>query len=405
MALSKKERKTMRKKLLCAILCLCLCLSSIPAFAVSQAEIDALEQQREALEESEANIESQLEALESSKEAALDKKAALDEQCAILRQDILLLEEEIEIYRSLVADKKEAAEEAKKQEESHYELYLYRVRDMEEHSAWNYVNYIFKADSVSSFLSRLSDISDIMRFDEDLREEYIASRNKAEEVLGEYIALQEALIEKQETLLERESELEEKIEDSAKIISELEQDIESYTAYMESVEEEMAAVQKLIDEKAEELRRQQEAEEAAKNQWGWGGIPSSGYYSWPSYTSYITSPFGPRIHPIYGELKPHTGVDIGASYGSAVTAAAEGTVSIAVLDYGSVGYGTYVAIYHPNGTTTLYGHMSALTVTTGQQVSRGQVIGYVGSTGASNGPHIHFEIRVNGGCVDPMLYF
>ncbi len=395
----------MRKKILCAVLCICLCLTAFPALAVTQAEIDALEQQRDALKESEENIDEQLKALEDSLDAALERKAALDEQSAILRQDILLLEEEIAIYNSLVADKKEVAEEAKRQEESHYELYLSRVRDMEEHSKWNYVNYIFGADSISGFLSRLSDISDIMRFDGDLREEYIASREKAEAALLEYIALQGRLIEKQAELRERESALAEKIEASAKIISALEQDIESYNSYLEAVDAEMASVQKLIDEKAEELRKQQEAEEAAKNQWGWGGVPSTGYYSWPSYTSYITSPFGPRIHPIYGELKPHTGVDIGASYGSAITAAADGTVSIAVLDYGSTGYGTYVAIYHPNGTTTLYGHMSSLAVTTGQQVSRGQVIGYVGSTGASNGPHIHFEIRVNGGCVDPMLYF
>lgn len=395
----------MPQKLLCAILCFCLCLTSFPALAVTQAEIDALEEQRDALEENEANIDEQLKSLENSKEAALERKAALDEQSSILREDIVLLEQEIEIYNGLVADKKEAADEAKKQEESHYELYLSRVRDMEEYSKWNYVNYIFDADSISGFLSRLSDISDIMRFDEDLREDYISSREKAEAVLGEYIELQEALVEKEEELRERETELEEKIEASAKIISELELDIESYKSYLEAVDEEMASVQKLIDEKAEELRKQQEAEKAAKNQWGWGGVPTSGYYSWPSYTSYVTSFFGPRNHPIYGVLKPHTGVDIGASYGTAVTAAAEGTVSIAVLDYGTTGYGTYVAIYHPNGTTTLYGHMSALAVSTGQQVSRGQVIGYVGSTGASTGPHIHFEIRVNGGCVDPMLYF
>ncbi|MBO5976191.1 MAG: peptidoglycan DD-metalloendopeptidase family protein, partial [Oscillospiraceae bacterium] len=383
----------------------CFCLTAFPAFAVSQAEIDALEEQRDALKENEANINEQLQSLENSKESALERKTALDEQSAILRQDILLLEEEIELYNGLVADKKAAADEAKEQEEDHYELYLSRVRDMEEYSPWNYVNYILKSDSISSLLSRLSDISDIMRFDEDLREEYIASREKAEQVLAEYISLQEALIEKQSELRERERELEEKIEASARILLDLEQDIENYKSYLEAVDAEMASVQKLIDEKAEELRKQQAAEEAAKNQWGWGGMPSSGYYSWPSYTSYITSPFGPRIHPIYGQLKPHTGVDIGASYGTAVTAAADGIVSVAVLDFGSTGYGTYVAIYHPNGTTTLYGHMSALAVSTGQQVSRGQVIGYVGSTGASNGPHIHFEIRVNGGCVDPMQYF
>lgn len=395
----------MKKKLLCAALCLCLCMTAFPALAVTQSEIDELEQERKILEKNESNIDNQLRALEESRDEALKRKAALDEQSELLRQDIILLEREIEIYNNLVAEKKQAFDNAKELEEHHYELYLSRVRDMEEHSGWNYVNYILKADSISCLLSRISDISDIMRFDEDLREEYIASRNRAEEVLGEYIALQDSLIEKQEELRERESELEEKIEVSARAINELEQDIESYTSYLESVEEEMTRVQRLIDEKSEELRKQQEAEEAAKNQWGWGGVPSSGYYSWPSYTNYITSPFGPRVHPIYGQLKPHTGVDIGAAYGTPVTAAADGTVSIAVLDFSSVGYGTYVAIYHPNGTTTLYGHMSALAVTSGQQVRNGQVIGYVGSTGASNGPHIHFEIRVNGGCVDPMLYF
>ncbi len=194
----------MKKRLFCAIMSICLCLTAFPTFAVTQAEIDALEEQREALEENEANIDKQLKALEDSKDAALERKAALDEQSAILRQDILLLEEEIEIYDGLVADKKEAAEEAKRQEVSHYELYLSRVRDMEEHSKWNYVNYIFGADSIAGLLGRLSDIADIMRFDKDLREEYIASREKTEAALAEYIALQEMLIEKQTELRERE---------------------------------------------------------------------------------------------------------------------------------------------------------------------------------------------------------
>ena len=132
---------------------------------------------------------------------------------------------------------------------------------------------------------------------------------------------------------------------------------------------------------------------------------SSGYYAWPANTTYITSPFGYRVHPIYGTSRLHSGTDIGASYGSPVTAAAAGSVITAVLDYGTTGYGTYVAIYHDNGTTTLYGHMSSLAVSQGDYVSQGQVIGYVGSTGASTGPHLHFEVRINGSCVDPMQYF
>ncbi len=390
------------KTIFVLMLCFAISFMSLGVFAVSQAEIDALEKEREELEANGRNIQEQLEAFEDSREAMLEKKAALDEQCELLRQDILLINEQIEIYDRIIEEKKEEAEEAKAEEERHYELYRQRVRDMEEHSAWTYISYIFKADSISDLLGRFSDISDIMRYDECLREDYIAAHWRAVRALAEHLEAQEARNEKQAELRKQEVELEEKIQGSQMLIEEIENNIDNYYEYYETVESELVKVQKIIDEKAEELRKQQEA---AKNQTSTGTIVGSGYYAWPSYCTYITSPFGPRVHPIYGELKPHTGVDIGASYGTAITASASGTVSLAVVDYSSVGYGTYVAIYHPNGTTTLYAHMSSLAVSSGQQVAQGQVIGYVGSTGASNGPHIHFEIRQNGVCVNPMQYF
>ena len=122
------------------------------------------------------------------------------------------------------------------------------------------------------------------------------------------------------------------------------------------------------------------------------GVIAEGLYIWPSATSdYVTSFFGTRLHPILGVYKIHTGIDIGAGYGTAVLAAADGMVSTTAYDAG--GYGNYIIIDHGNGNMTLYAHMSQLN------------IGLVGSTGMSTGPHLHFEVYVGGTRIDPLLYF
>lgn len=115
----------------------------------------------------------------------------------------------------------------------------------------------------------------------------------------------------------------------------------------------------------------------------------------------VTSSYGPRIHPIKGQVGFHTGVDIGAGYGTPIKAAASGTVVVA----GWVsGYGKTVIIDHGNGEQTLYGHTSSYNVSAGQTVKQGEVIAHVGSTGNSTGPHLHWEIRKNGQHVSPMAY-
>ena len=130
---------------------------------------------------------------------------------------------------------------------------------------------------------------------------------------------------------------------------------------------------------------------------------TGGKFAWPTPScSTITSPFGSRMHPIQKRVITHRGIDIGASYGAAILAAADGRVTNAGWN-GS--YGKYIVIDHGSGYKTLYAHCSVLLVSAGQNVSRGQTIANVGSTGNSTGPHLHFEVLINGSQVNPMGYF
>ena len=173
---------------------------------------------------------------------------------------------------------------------------------------------------------------------------------------------------------------------------------------MKELESDAAAYQKIIDEadaQMESLRRRLSGQLSTS---GGGKAYVGGEFTWPTPSChYITSHFSPRRkNPVTGVYKRHTGTDIGASYGSSIVAANSGTVTLAGWNSG---YGNCVVIDHGGGRATLYAHMSSISVSAGQTVQRGQQIGLVGSTGNSTGPHLHFEILINGAAVDPMQYF
>jgi murein DD-endopeptidase MepM/ murein hydrolase activator NlpD len=132
-----------------------------------------------------------------------------------------------------------------------------------------------------------------------------------------------------------------------------------------------------------------------------GPLPSGGgQLAWPAVGS-VTSPYGYRIHPIFGYSRLHTGLDIGAGYGSPVVASANGVVAyVGTMS----GYGNVVVIDHGGGMATTYNHLSAFSVSSGESVRRGETIAAVGCTGWCTGPHLHFEVRLNGSPVDPMPY-
>ena len=157
-------------------------------------------------------------------------------------------------------------------------------------------------------------------------------------------------------------------------------------------EAQIASLKKESDAIAALLRARQKAQAKAPTGKGVLAAPVNGA---------VTSTFGPRLHPIFGTMRNHTGIDYSATSGTPVRAAADGVVAVAG-DRG--GYGTTVIVDHGNTLATLYGHLSRAAVAEGASVTRGQVVGYAGSTGYSTGPHLHFEVRVNGNPVDPLRY-
>ncbi len=389
-----------------------------------QAEIDDLNSQKDDIQTQMDAIQSEIDSLDYEMSNTLEKKAILDEKNTLAQQELDVIQEQIDIIDGLVSNMQMDLDEAVAEEEYQKERWLTRVRAMEEQPTLSYIEVLFNATSFSDFLTRLDLINEVISYDEELEAAYVAARENVEYLESEAENLYAENETNKTELEEKKAQLEADIEAANLLIEEMQNNIEEYTAALEIEQENQAEVEALIVEKEAELAEARAAEEAAaaaaraaaaaaaaqagvSNSSESGGSVTTGgdtsgtWMMWPSYTTYITSPYGYRTNPVSGIYKLHAGVDIGASYGTAIWAAAGGTVITASY---SSGYGNYVMINHGNGYTTLYGHMSSIAVSAGQTVSMGTTIGYVGSTGNSTGPHLHFEVRSSssGGTIDPL---
>lgn len=187
------------------------------------------------------------------------------------------------------------------------------------------------------------------------------------------------------------TELQDRLAAQVSTRAELQKRLAQWRAEQDQLQKDEAELTELIQKRQLEVLKVTDAAAAAQSLKGFI-MPAKGAFG---------SGFGPRVHPIFKETRPHNGVDIDAAMGSAAWAAKEGRV----LYSGTMtGYGNVVILDHGNGVSTLYAHLSKILVNQGEAVKKGEVIGLVGATGWATGPHLHFEVRVGGAPRDPMLF-
>ena len=377
----------------------------VAAFAVTQDEIDQLEKERDALEEKRDAQQAVVDDLEQKNASLLERKKALDERNAYTIEQMELNSKEIALYSQMIADKAAEVDAAKAVEEEQLEKYRSRVRAMEENGNYDILALILNASSLGELLSAIDDVGEIMNADKHLEDEYIAAREKHESIQQEYESFKAELEIKQSDLEDQQQKLVQDLEETDQMIIEISKNIEEEGGTLAELDAAVDAAQAEIDEKiAQYEKEKQAAAAAAMGASGYTGatVTGSTNFSWPVSCRYITSCVGYRLHPVSGVWKYHSGMDIGCAYGDPVSASETGTVCIAGWNGG---YGNCVMIDHNNGYYTLYGHLSSIAVSQNQAVSKGQTIGYVGSTGVSTGPHLHFEIRQGSECLDFQSWF
>ena len=310
------------------------------------------------------------------------------------------VEAKIQELKDLIAEKEEELRITKKEleeaiatEEKQYEEMKIRIKFMYEKGNQFYLDMMLGAESFGDMLNKAQYVESISAYDRQKLEEFQLNRELIE-VCKQELEEEEALLQEAKAAVEKEQE------NLETLISSKEKEITAY-------EKDINTQQQAIKEYEEYIREQDETiaalEKALQEMGGGNRTYDGGMFKWPapSYTR-ITSPFGWRMHPTLGVNKFHNGVDMAAPGGSPILAAYDGTVTAA--GYSST-MGNYIYLNHGSGLITIYMHASALYVSAGQEVSKGDKIAAVGTTGRSTGNHLHFGVRKNGAYVDPMGYF
>ena len=417
-----KNIKKSLRSVFCALLAAAALAASLPAYAVSQAEIDDLQKKLDALEQQAQEQQDVINDLTSQKARFITRKLALDNKIEINRQMIELIGDQIEIYDEIIAEKQAELDKALEKETTQTELLRSRIRAMEENSTYSYASFIFDSSSVTELLSRIGDVNDIMHYDKTLEEEYMAAREDVESIKKSYEEARHEQELLQKELDTKQAELDAQVEAAYTMIADIETLSDDAQAEYDAIAEEEAKAEETL----QEAIRKRAAEQAKYNQnnnsnngggssggsggnsggggsSGGGSATSLSNLQWPVPScTLITSRFGYRVAPTTGASTYHGGLDIGAGMGASIVAAGAGDVIYAGANGG---YGNCVMIDHGNGVVTVYAHMSSIGVSYGQYVTAGQYVGAVGSTGVSTGPHCHFEIRINGAQTDPAAYF
>jgi len=397
----------------CFIVALLFCLFitfMLPAYAnqtdVLKERILQTQQEQDKIKRDLNARKGQLKEYQSEEKKLLAELNALEQSLEKYRRELDKLEKEINKTQSLIQITEAELEEAERQIQKRDELLKMRLRAIYEKGDTEYLEVLFQTTSFAEFISRLNDLKLIAENDFLLLEQAYAERQRIQEKKESLEKEKENLLSLKVERLKKRDELNKQIAEREQLMEEVQKAIEAQERAIRELEQEAGKVANLIKQLQEEMRS------LTVN------ITPSGKLLWPLAEygkSWITSNYGYRTHPITKKAGTfHGGVDIGiprerwpgsSSYNGNpvyIRAADNGVVLFAGSN---AGYGRMVILSHGSELTTVYAHCHSLLVSAGQKVSQGQPIAIVGSTGSSTGPHLHFEVRVNGDRKNPMSYF
>ena len=402
-----KNRKPLRSVLSCFLAALLL-VCSLPVSAAA-ASSDEIQKDLDVLKDENKEIQAQINAIRSKYDAnaseiqdLVDTKMAIDQEISLLNAQIINTNEQIAAYSQMIADSQDELDIAQFTLNGLNEKHKLRIRAMEEEGTVSYWEVIFEANSFIDMLDRITMMQEIAAADQARLEEM---RMVAADVEVARTQLETGKAELEQTRIQldtAQSELEQKRGESDELLRKLAEKQEEFQAMLDESEALQDDLMKEIAVKEKELKEAKYEEELAKLALQGQNPPSAAGWIKPVSGYTLTSPFGNRLHPVLGYYRMHNGIDMACPQGTPIYASRGGKVTTASYQAGGAGY--YVSINHLDGFSSIYMHMTHFVVSAGQTVSQGQLIGYVGSTGISTGPHLHFGISYAGTYVNPMAY-
>ena len=367
-----------------------------------QSELNALKDQNKAIQAEINSIQRKYDPNANEIQDLVDKKNAIDQEISLLNAQIQNLNDQISVYSQMIADAQDELDIAQFTLNGLNEKHKLRIRAMEEEGDVSYWEVIFEANSFIDMLDRINMMQEIAASDQARLEEM---RQVAEQVIAaqEQMTLGKAELEESNaSLLESQAVMEERRTESDEILRELAKKQDEFQLMLDESESKQDDLMRDIAAKEKELKEAKYEEKLAALAAAGGAPASDATWRTPVSGYTLTSPFGMRKHPVLGVTRMHNGIDMACAQGTPIYATRAGRVTTASYQAGGAGY--YVSINHLDGFSSIYMHMTHFVVSAGQSVSQGQLIGYVGSTGISTGPHLHFGISYAGSYVNPLAY-
>ena len=414
----KTNRKTHCLRILCALLALLTVFGMTSGLlapvraAQSQkilTELQKLREEQSGIQKKRTALSAEIAENKKQTQSVVEQKSDIDRQIELSNETIDNYNAQIQQYSLLIAEKQKELDEAELHETQLQEQYKARLRSMEETGTVSYWSILFKASSFSDLLDRVDMIHEIAKSDQLMMKKLSEATEAVQQSREELEQEQQQMQTARDELAAQEMELEMQRAEADALLLQIAEECEKMTAEYQGYLAQEDALSKQVAKAEKDYYQALAKEEAARlaelnkqNNYVPANKDSSGFLYPLPYRVAITDSYGYRTHPVTGQKTTwHNGVDLAAGAGTAIYATKSGTVTTALR---SDIWGNYVVINHGDGFSSLYAHMQGLIVKAGDYVKQGQTIGYVGSTGLSTGPHLHFTIYYNGADVNPMSY-